>query len=171
MKLLRKRKFPDNLKLAHVTPVFKKEDRNLVRNNRSAKVLLVISNIKKKKIQKQIVSHIEKYLPPYLCGDRKSYCTQQALILISIIGKWSKIIDKNGYAGAILMDLNKAFDAINHQLIIAKLHAYRFSKDVFLVVSNYLFHRKQSVKINSFFSSWPELIQGVPQASVIGTLF
>ena len=115
------------------------------------------------------MSHIEKYLPPYLCGDRKSYCTQQALILISII--WSKIIDKNGYAGAILMDLNKAFDAINHQLIIAKLHAYSFSKDVFLVVSNYLFNRKQSVKINSFFSSWTELIQGVPQASVIGTLF
>lgn len=52
MKLLRKRKFPDNLKLAHVTPVFKKEDRNLVRNNRSAKVLLVISNIKKKKYTK-----------------------------------------------------------------------------------------------------------------------
>lgn len=49
MKLLRKRKFPDNLKLAHVIPVFKKEDRNLVRNYRPAKVLLVISNIKKKK--------------------------------------------------------------------------------------------------------------------------
>ena len=117
------------------------------------------------------MSHIEKYLPPYLCGDRKSYSTQQALILISMIGKWSKIIDKNGYAGEILMDLNKTFDAINHQLIIAKLHAYSFSKDVFLVVSNYLFNRKQSVKINSFFSSWTELIQGVPQASVIGTLF
>ena len=59
-------------------------------------------------MQKQIKTYVEKYLSPFLCGYRKGYNTQYALT--AMIEKWKEQLDKNGgIAGAILMDLSKAF--------------------------------------------------------------
>ena len=80
------------------------------------------------------------------------------------------ILDNKGYSGAILMDLSKAFDTINHELLLAKLHAYGFSEQALLILSSYLSNRKQRIKINNTFSSWTDLLQGVPQGSVLGPL-
>ena len=63
-------------------------------------------------------------LSTFLCGYRKGYSVQHALI--SILGKWKVSLDHRGYSRAILMDLSKAFDTLNHELLIAKLHAYGF---------------------------------------------
>ena len=68
------------------------------------------------------------------------------------------------------MDLSKAFDTINHDLLIAKLHAYGFDKNSLNLMKSYLSNRWQRVKINTSFSSWSELIQGVPQGSILGPL-
>ena len=66
------------------------------------------------------------------------------------------------------MDLSKAFGTINHDLLIAKLHAYGFDKSNFKLLFSYLNNRWH--KINQNFSSWEELLQGVPQGSVLGPL-
>ena len=58
----------------------------------------------------------------YLCGYRKDFSSQNALI--SLIERWRKPLDNKGYGGAVLMDLSKAFDILNHDLLIAKLYAY-----------------------------------------------
>ena len=68
------------------------------------------------------------------------------------------------------MDLSKAFDTINHELLIAKLDAYGFSKKSLELTLDYLPNRLQHVKINSRFSSWSEITQGVPQDSVLDSL-
>ena len=68
------------------------------------------------------------------------------------------------------MDLSKAFDTINHDLLIAKPHAYRFSKESLKLIKSYLSNRLQRTKVNLSFSSWSELILGVPQGSVLGSL-
>ena len=68
------------------------------------------------------------------------------------------------------MDLSKAFDTINHELLIAKLHAYGFEKSALKLLLNYLSKRWQRTKINMNFSSWVELMQSVPQESVLGPL-
>ena len=96
--------------------------------------------------QKQIISYIDQFLSKFLCGYRKGYSTQTALI--SMLEKWRKTLDIKGFAGAILMDLSKAFDTIKHKLLLPKLHAYGFSMNSLLILSNYLFNRKQRVKIN-----------------------
>ena len=68
------------------------------------------------------------------------------------------------------MDLSKPFDTIKHDLLLAKLHAYGFSKKALKLIHNYLSNRWHRTKINKDFSTWQELLQGVPQGSVLGAL-
>ena len=111
---------------------------------------------------------MEAHLSKHLCGYRKGFNTQTALL--SLLEKWKSILDKKGFSGAVLMDLSKAFDTINHELLIAKLDAYAFNKKSLELILDYLSNRLQHVKINSTFSSWSEITQGVPQGSVVGPL-
>ena len=76
-------------------------------------------------------------------------------------------MDRKGYGVAILMDLSKAFDTIDHELLIAKLYAYGFDKKSLKLLFSYLSDRWQRTKINSEFSSWSKLLQGVPQGSIL----
>ena len=68
------------------------------------------------------------------------------------------------------MDLSKAFDTINHELMIAKLNAYGLDKNYLKAILSYLSERWQRTKINRTFSSWSQLLQGVPQGSVLGPI-
>ena len=116
----------------------------------------------------QISLYINSFLTPYLCGYKKGFTNQQALL--SLIEKLKIVLDSKGYGGAVLMDLSKAFDTIIHDLLIAKLHAYGFSKESLKLIKSYLSNRWQRTKVNLSFSSWSELILGVPQGSVLGPL-
>ena len=87
-----------------------------------------------------------------------------------MIKKWKHLLNKKGYAGAISMNLSKAFDTINHELLLARLYAYDFSKNSLLVLSSYVSIRRQRVKINNTFSSSKNLIQGVLQGSGLASL-
>ena len=77
--------------------------------------------------------------------------------------KWKKILDNHGYAGAIITDLSKAFDTLNHELLTAKLHSYGFGKSALMLINSYLKNRWHTTKINSAYGTWKELIVGVPQ--------
>ena len=74
------------------------------------------------------------------------------------------------YGGGVLIDLSKTFDTLNHDLLRAKLSAYRFEHDALKFIFSYLTSRWDRTKINSAFSSWKELTQEVYQSSVLGPL-
>ena len=95
----------------------------------------------------------------------KKYSSQHALI--AMIEKARKILDKGGTFGALLTDLSKAFDCMTHELLIAKLHALNFDMKVLNLIFDYLTGRKQRIKINSSFSSYLNIFQGVPQGSIM----
>ena len=147
----------------------KRKDATDVKNYRPVSVLPSISKVFERLMQKQMVNFINDKLSPYLCGYRKGYSAQHALI--SMIEHWRSTLDRKGYAGAVLMDLSKAFDCINHDLLIAKLHAYWFGIDSLKMIKDYLSNREQRGKINTSFSTWSDLLLGVPQGSVLGLLF
>ena len=109
-------------------------------------------------MQKQIFQYIEKILSPFLCGYRKGFSSQTALL--GLVEKWKASLDKKGYARAVLMDLLKAFDTINHELLLAKLNAYGFDKNSLEIMRNYLSNCWQRTKINTF-SSCSALLKGV----------
>ena len=168
--LLQTKEFPNTLKIADVHPIYKpeKKDATNVEHYRPISVLPAASKIFERIMQIQIAEYMDEHLSPYLCGYRVGFSAQHALI--SLIEKWRITLDKRGYAGAVLMDLSKAFDCLNHDLLIAKLHAYGFNKDSLYLIRNFLKNRWQRVKINTSFSSWYELLVGVPQGSVLGPL-
>ena len=155
--------FPENLKLADIPPVFKKNNLLHKVNYRPVSILPSISKVFEKRIQKQI-----NYLFPFCVGIEKAFSSQQALL--SLIENWRNLLDKKGFGGAVLMDLSKAFDTIKHDLLIAKLYAYGFNKESLKLFHSYLSNRWHRTKINKQFSSWQKLIQGVPQGSVLGPL-
>ena len=80
--------FPGNLKLADITPVFKRKDIPSKTNYRPVSVLPILSKLFEKIMQKQINGFISNYLSPYLCGYGKGYNTQQSLL--ALIEKWKK---------------------------------------------------------------------------------
>ena len=160
--------FNSELKLADLTPVHKNDDTTNKKNYRNVSLLPVVSKICEKVLQSQISAHVDKFLSPYLCGYRQGFSAQHALV--SMLEKWQKSVDKGGFGGGILMDLSKAFDTLNHDLLIAKLHTYGFDKDSLKLLKSYLSDRWQRTKINNSFSSWKSLLIGVPQGSVLGPL-
>ena len=79
-----------------------------------------------------LIDYIGKFLSPFLGGYRKDFSTQYALL--RLIKRWKFCLDEQGFVGALLTDLSKAFDTINQELLIAKLQAYGFSTDALEVL-------------------------------------
>ena len=162
------KRFPDNPKFADVHPIYKKGDRTSPGQYRPISVVTHTGKTMEKEMYDQIYTKMKGILSDKLCGYRKGFSTQHALI--SMTEQWRKSLDKKGFAGAVLMDLSKAFDCMNHELLIAKLNAYGFKKDSLSIINSYLSNRWQRVKVGNSFSGWTELLLGVPQGSVLGPL-
>ena len=128
--------FPNNVKLADITPVLKKKVPLKKENYRSVSILSAISKIFERLMQKQIVGYMENFLSPYLCGYRKNFNTQQALL--ALIENWKKVLDNKGFRRAVVTNLFKAYGTINHDLLVAKLHTYGFSNDNLKLLYSYL---------------------------------
>ena len=160
--------FPSILKNANITPVFKKGYRGSKENYRPVSILPVISKIFEKLLCKQITIFMDPLLSKYQCGFRKGYSAQHCLL--AMLEKWKNAVDKGKIFGALLTDLSKAFDSLSHDLLIAKLNAYGFSLPALKLVHSYLSNRKQRTKINNAYSSWEEILFGVPQGSILGPI-
>ena len=101
-------------------------------------------------------------LSDFVSAYRKSFGSKH--ILISLIKDWKNIF------GAALTDLSKAFDCIQHDVLIAKMSAHGFSMDTLVFMYSYLKRRKQNVKINNFEKLLKILVAGVPQGSILGPI-
>ena len=162
------REFPATLTMAEITPAHKKDETTLKENYRPISILPTVSKIFERIMYDHIYEYMGTKLSQYLCGFRKGYSTQYCLIVM--LEKWKKVLDKHNLAGALLTDLLKAFDCLNHELLIAKLEAYGFDFSALAFVSSYLSGRKHRTKVKNHFSKWSDIFSAVPQGSILDPL-
>ena len=91
--------------------------------------------------------------------------------LITLTETWKEYLDSSESFGALLTDLSKAFDYVNHELLIAKLHAYGLDNSSLRLIHSYLNNRQQRVRIDNEFSTWSDIKNGMLQMSILGPLF
>ena len=87
-----------------------------------------------------------------------------------MVEKWKRSVDSGKAFGALLTDLSKAFNCLDHELLIAKVNTYGFSLPALMLTHSYLSHRKQRTRVNNSYSEWLAVMFGVPQGSILGPL-
>ena len=155
------RKFPDKLKLADISPIFEAVDGIANKNYMPVSNLNSISKVFEKIIPQKFQPFFDNRLSDHLCEYRKenySIC----YTILNLIANGKKYHDNNDFSAAVLIDLSKAFDTINHGLLIAKLHDYGMEKESHMFIMNYPRNRYQRTKFNGSFSSWEEVHTGIP---------
>ena len=161
---IRKSNFPSIFKLAKVIPVFKnKGSRNDVSNYRPIAILPLASKILERHVKKNDLLYFLQ------SGFRLNQSCQTALTFM--IDGWLKAVDKGELIGVVFLDLAKAFDLLDHELLLQKLQKYRFSYTSLQWFSSYLNDRRQIVSISNTFSDLQQVKSGVPQVSVLSLYY
>jgi retron-type reverse transcriptase len=161
---------PDKLKIAKVIPLFKKNDMQLPSNYRPISLLSIINKLLEKLMSKRLDSFLTRnnILYKHQFGFRKGHST--ILALIEIIDNIREELDKGNSVIGIYLDLSKAFDTVNHKILLDKLSHYGIRGQVWQWFQSYLTNREQVTCVQKTHSG-PETVNiGVPQGSVLGPI-
>ena len=161
---------PRNLKIAKVIPIHKKDNPELCSNYRPVSVLPAVSKILERLVFNRSASFINKFdiLNNKQFGFRNNHSTYMAIL--DFIDTICTAVENNQTTIAIFLDLSKAFDTIDHNILLHKLEYYGFRGVVLKWFDSYLSNRKQYVYYNSCKSNVKEILCGVPQGSILGPL-
>ena len=163
--------FPDNLKLAKVTPVFKIDDPHLITNYRPISLLPNFSKFFERMMHYRITAFLNEHniLSDSQFGFRKKHST--SLALIHLMNMLSTSIDNGKPTIGVFLDLSKAFDTLDHNILVSKLECYGIRGLCLDWIKSYLTNRKQFVQFNDSASTEQIITCGVPQGSILGPLF
>ena len=161
---------PDQLKLANVIPVHKKDSVTLLTNYRPISLLSVFNKILEKLMYKRLIAFINKYNILYekQFGFREGHSTVHAALLIT--DHIQKVIEEGQFSCGIFLDFSKALDTVNHGILLKKLSHYGIRGIANQWFSSYLSNRSQSVAIGNTYSESLGVSHEVPQGSVLGPL-
>ena len=167
---LKSGQFPTEWKQANVTPVPKSGDSHLISNYRPISVIPVIAKVFETLIHRQMYEYLQthKLLNPAQSGFRPNYSTQD--VLLRSVDDWKKALDRGEVVGSLFIDLSKAFDSIDHPLLLSKLEAYGVQDIELQWFTDYLEGRRQKVTLEGESSDWSDVTRGVPQGSILGPL-
>ena len=161
---------PDDLKSARVIPLYKKNDKTEVGNYRPVSILSIISKIFERVVYDQVVGYLDdkKLLYSFQSGFRRGFSTETCLIHLSDFIRFN--MDKGNLVGMVLLDLQKAFDTVDHGILLMKLEAIGLHGDAIRWFRSYLSDRNQLVDVSGIFSTEAPITCGVPQGSILGPL-
>ena len=161
---------PDVFKISRVTPIYKNGEVTDTGNYRPIATLSPFSKVLERLIHNQLYSFLDKndILCKYQFGFRKGYSTEQAIL--EITDNLNMAIDNKQITCGLFLDFSKAFDTVNHKILLCKLYVYGIRGKPFKWFENYLHNRTQYVKIDDVESGMETIKCGVPQGSTLGPL-
>ena len=161
---------PDKLKIAKVIPIYKKENVDVFSNYRPVSLLPCFSKILERLIFDRCIDFIDanEILNDKQFGFRPKHSTSMAIS--QLVDKINTAVEKNETTLGIFLDLSKAFDTIDHKILLHKLEYYGFRGIVLEWFKSYLNNRKQFVYYNNCKSDMESIKCGVPQGSILGPL-
>ena len=162
--------FPDALKISKVIPIHKGNSPEELNNYRPISLLSIFDKINEKIVHKRLYNFLEQnnILYKNQFGFRKNNSTTFALLQIT--EKIKETIDNKKYGCGIFIDLRKAFDTVNHKILLKKLEHYGIRDVSYNWFESYLTNRRQYVFLNGESSQVKNVSCGVPQGSVLGPL-
>ena len=160
--------FPSDWKNAKVSPIFKSGDKEECGNYRPISVLSAISKIFEKIVFEQVHQYLvtNQILTHFQSGLRKGYSTSSSLLKTT--NEWSVNMDKGLINGVVFLDLKKAFDTVDHEILIKKLELYGNRNSALCWFISYLSRRQQICKVGASISESKLISTGVPQESNLG---
>ena len=139
-------------------------------NYRPISVLPVLSKLLEKHVHDTLMSFLISHnaLHSTQSGFRPNHSCETALL--QMINKFHEAINNGQIIGMVMVDFRKAFDLVDHTLLLKKLRHYKISDETLLWFSSYLLNRKQKVVINNIESTTENIVCGVPQGTILGPL-
>ena len=162
---------PDEWKISHITPIFKgKGNKSSLENYRPISIISPISKVFESILGAKMRAYFESN--NILHQDQNGFREGRSchLALNTIVDFAKRNLDKKNHVVAVFLDLSKAFDTIDHDLLLNKLNKYGFSDNAYNLIKDYLSNRKSIVKFNGSKSKHELLKSGVPQGSILGPL-
>ena len=162
--------FPDDWKNARVTPLFKQGDRGNVNNYRPISVIPIVAKVFERIVYEQLYAYLEEH--EILCKNQSGFRAIHSTVtaLLEATDAWAYNIDIGKINAVIFLDLKKAFDTVDHQILLSKLKNYGIFGNSFKWFESYLDNRIQKCSVNGSFSSSCSLKCGVPQGTILGPL-
>ena len=162
--------FPKDFKLAKVIPVYKKGDNTLCSNYRPISILSVFSKIFEKLVYNRLMAFLDKNKILYnkQFGFRQGYGTDMALL--EFVNNISLAFEDKKIVLGLFLDLSKAFDSIDHDILTNKMYHHGIRGNVLNWFKSYLSDRQQYVTVDNYNSQYKSINVGVPQGSVLGPL-
>ena len=162
--------FPSQCKIAKIKPLFKKGKKTESKNYRPISLLPLISKIIEKAIHEQVQNYLQKneLLYVYQSGFRPNHSTDTCLSQLTNMILTG--VEKKKHTGMILIDLQKAFDTLDHEILLQKMKCIGFSDKVTKWFHSYLTGRAFFVSIENVYSERGSINCGVPQGSILGPL-
>ena len=160
--------FPNKMKLAKVIPLYKTGKQNAFTNYRPVSLLPQFSKILEKLFSEQLDVFIEKQ--NILCESQYGFRSNRStsMALLELIEEITSAVDNKKCTIGVFIDLKKAFDTIDHKLLLTKLEHYGIRGVAYDWIKSYLCERKQYVSVNSCNSEDMNVVCGVPQGSILG---
>lgn len=164
-------KFPDQLKIARVIPIYKSGDRREINNYRPISILPAFNKIFEKIISLRLINYLEcnNLLTEYQHGFRAHRSTESAIL--QFINYVYLALEEKKHVAGVFIDLSKAFDTLDHNILVHKLKYLGIRGEPLNLFKSYLIGRKQAVYCNQSYSPLKSIDKGVPQGSVLGPIF